>query len=93
MCGIKKDNNEIQTYSQHFLFLEPSRQSDWDNIVACHRGLTMVTTWSYQRSTMGEHKLQHVRFTQEAATLKHTVAQVRNLGYEPHHEKTNNVVF
>lgn len=56
--------------------LEPARQSDWDNILAVHRSLRMVTAWSYQRSTMGEHKYEHDRFLKEAAVHKHTFAQV-----------------
>lgn len=55
---------------------ESARQSDWDNILACHRGLRLVTSWSYQRSTMGEHKYEHERFLEDAATYNHTTAQV-----------------
>ncbi|KAM7392249.1 hypothetical protein PAMA_007394 [Pampus argenteus] len=35
-----------------------ARQSDWDGIVACHRGRLAATTWNYQRCTMGAHHLQ-----------------------------------
>jgi len=42
--------------------LEPSRQSDWDGIVVCHRGEVAATTWNFNRSTMGSHRLQHQRF-------------------------------
>uniref|UniRef100_A0A4W6CQ21 WD repeat domain 36 n=1 Tax=Lates calcarifer TaxID=8187 RepID=A0A4W6CQ21_LATCA len=35
-----------------------ARQSDWDSIVACHRGRLATTTWNYQRCTMGAHHLQ-----------------------------------
>ncbi|XP_013888907.1 WD repeat-containing protein 36 [Austrofundulus limnaeus] len=35
-----------------------SRQSDWDGIVACHRGRLTATTWNYQRCTMGAHQLK-----------------------------------
>ncbi|XP_072048834.1 WD repeat-containing protein 36-like [Amphiura filiformis] len=41
---------------------ETSRESDWDGIVACHQQLPLVTTWNYQRCTMGKHKLAHDRF-------------------------------
>jgi len=34
-----------------------ARQSDWDGIVACHRGRLATTTWSFQRCTMGVHHL------------------------------------
>lgn len=35
-----------------------ARQSDWDGIVACHRGHLATTTWNYQRCTMGAHHLR-----------------------------------
>ncbi|GAB1606546.1 WD repeat-containing protein 36-like [Argonauta hians] len=35
---------------------EARRESDWDNIVACHRGSYLITTWTYIRSTMGNRK-------------------------------------
>ncbi|XP_061886890.1 WD repeat-containing protein 36 [Entelurus aequoreus] len=35
-----------------------ARQSDWDGIVACHRGCLATTTWNYRRCTMGAHHLQ-----------------------------------
>ncbi|KAE8285577.1 WD repeat-containing protein 36 T-cell activation WD repeat-containing protein [Larimichthys crocea] len=35
-----------------------ARQSDWDGIVACHRGRLATTTWNYQRCTMGAHHLR-----------------------------------
>ncbi|KAM9306372.1 WD repeat-containing protein 36 [Pholidichthys leucotaenia] len=35
-----------------------ARQSNWDGIVACHRGRLATTTWNYQRCTMGAHHLQ-----------------------------------
>ncbi|KAM4532220.1 WD repeat-containing protein 36 [Fundulus diaphanus] len=35
-----------------------TRQSDWDGIVACHRGRLTATTWNYQRCTMGAHHLK-----------------------------------
>lgn len=35
-----------------------TRQSDWDGIVACHRGRMAATTWSYHRCTMGAHHLK-----------------------------------
>ena len=41
---------------------ETSRESDWDGIAACHQATPLVTTWNYQKSTMGKHKLRHDRF-------------------------------
>ncbi|XP_077398724.1 WD repeat-containing protein 36-like [Vanacampus margaritifer] len=34
-----------------------ARQSDWDGIVACHRGRLAATTWNFQRCTRGAHHL------------------------------------
>lgn len=39
-----------------------TREKDWDNIVAVHRFTPIVTTWSYDKCRMGEHKLIHDRF-------------------------------
>jgi len=64
-------------------FIEPSRQSDWDSIVTCHRGEKLVMTWNYQRSTMGVHKLIHERF-QDVITYKNVSAQVSD-----YHSKMN----
>ena len=55
---------------------EPSRQSDWDGVAACHRGLRAVTTWSLQRFSMGEHRLLPERFTNDKKYASVT-AQVR----------------
>lgn len=52
---------------------ETTREKEWDNIAACHRGLATVTTWSYNRSTMGDLKLRHDRFKTEFTSA---VAQV-----------------
>ncbi|XP_059213921.1 WD repeat-containing protein 36 [Centropristis striata] len=35
-----------------------ARQSDWDSLVACHRGRLAATTWNVPRCTMGTHHLQ-----------------------------------
>ena len=53
---------------------EPSRASDWENVVACHRGLRKVTTWTTHKSTMGRHKLDCKRF--HHGQNRQTVAQV-----------------
>lgn len=41
---------------------EPIRDKEWDSIAAVHRGCAAVTCWSFNKSTMGEHKLIHPRF-------------------------------
>ncbi|CAH1774831.1 unnamed protein product, partial [Owenia fusiformis] len=57
---------------------ETNRQSDWDSIVACHRGINITTSWNYTRSTMGKYKLQHPRFSKDA-TYATATAQVATL--------------
>uniref|UniRef100_A0A8C2FW79 WD repeat domain 36 n=1 Tax=Cyprinus carpio TaxID=7962 RepID=A0A8C2FW79_CYPCA len=37
---------------------ETARQSDWDGIIACHRGFLVTTTWNYQKGSIGAHKLE-----------------------------------
>lgn len=41
---------------------EITRDKEWDSIVAVHKGIPTVTTWSFSRSKMGDHKLCHERF-------------------------------
>lgn len=36
---------------------ETTREKEWDGIAACHRSQNMVTTWSFDKCRMGEHKL------------------------------------
>ncbi|XP_057327342.1 WD repeat-containing protein 36-like [Microplitis mediator] len=42
---------------------EKTREKEWDNIAACHLGLGVVTTWSYDKLKMGEHKILPERFS------------------------------
>ena len=37
--------------------IESTREKEWDNIAATHSGLGTVTTWSSNKTKMGEHKL------------------------------------
>ncbi|XP_041359034.1 WD repeat-containing protein 36-like isoform X2 [Gigantopelta aegis] len=71
--GLKRDLHKMPPITQ--FASELSRQSDWDNIVSCHRGLNVVTTWSYHRSTMGHYFLKHQRFNKGAA-FNDSTAQV-----------------
>ncbi|XP_029427694.1 WD repeat-containing protein 36 isoform X2 [Rhinatrema bivittatum] len=41
---------------------EVAHQSDWDGIIACHQGYVSCTTWNYQKTSMGAHKLKPDRF-------------------------------
>lgn len=53
---------------------EPRRESDWDNILACHRGRRMATTWSYLRSTMGKYKFDHFKRSRDKENHHDTTA-------------------
>ncbi|KAJ8287031.1 hypothetical protein GJAV_G00046230 [Gymnothorax javanicus] len=53
---------------------ETARQSDWDGIVACHRGYVTATTWNYQKTSMGAHKLEPERFGKNRALNVHATA-------------------
>lgn len=41
---------------------ETTRDKEWDSIIAIHKGIPIVTTWSFNNCKMGEHKLCHNRF-------------------------------
>ncbi|KAK3090298.1 hypothetical protein FSP39_010724 [Pinctada imbricata] len=71
--GLLKDKHMMPPITD--FTAEVSRQSDWDNIVACHRGLSVCTTWSYQRGTMGHHRLHHPRFIETESPYQSAVAK------------------
>ena len=51
------------------------KQSDWDNIVCVHQGIRLVTTWDYQKSSMGKFKIDNLeRFQSNPLTLVATVS-------------------
>ncbi|XP_030844330.1 WD repeat-containing protein 36 [Strongylocentrotus purpuratus] len=62
--GKKKDSKKGWKHMRPITCFaaETSRESDWDGIAACHQGTSMVTTWNYQKSNMGKHKIKHDRF-------------------------------
>ena len=62
------------------IFKDPVRDKEWDSIAAVHRRQSNVTTWSFHRSTMGEHKLTHRRFLDNMA-LKKTCATVSAMNF------------
>lgn len=61
--------------------VESARQSDWDSIVACHRGYLMTTTWNYQKGSMGAHKLEPERFNKNRALSVHATVAKYVTGY------------
>ncbi|NXC06464.1 WDR36 protein, partial [Orthonyx spaldingii] len=42
---------------------EVAHQSDWDGIIACHQAYITCTTWNYQKTSMGAHKLRPEEFS------------------------------
>nr|XP_033785021.1 WD repeat-containing protein 36 [Geotrypetes seraphini] len=53
---------------------ETARQSDWDGIVACHQGYVSCTTWNYQKTSMGVHKLKPEKFKKSKPLNVHATA-------------------
>ncbi|KAI2664237.1 WD repeat-containing protein 36 [Labeo rohita] len=53
---------------------ETGRQSDWDGIIACHRGFLVTTTWNYRKGSIGAHKLEPERFNKNRSLNVHATA-------------------
>ncbi|XP_014666285.1 PREDICTED: WD repeat-containing protein 36-like [Priapulus caudatus] len=93
--GLKLDEHMMPPVTD--FASETVRESDWDNVVACHRGLAVATTWSTQRGSMGKHKLLHERFAeqgQRAVALVVTMSACGNfclVGYSSGHADLFNV--
>ena len=73
MCKTLRPNS--------FVFVETARESDWDNVVACHHGEMVATTWSTHRFCMGKHKL-----------LPPRLEQAKHQDKQQFHKKTTAVV-
>ncbi|XP_048876461.1 WD repeat-containing protein 36 [Brienomyrus brachyistius] len=77
--GLKLDTMKlpaIMTFAA-----ETARQSDWDGIIACHRGYLITTTWNYQKTSMGAHKLEPERFDKNRAlNVQATVVDITSCG-------------
>ncbi|XP_015915378.1 WD repeat-containing protein 36 [Parasteatoda tepidariorum] len=58
--GVRNDPNKMLPVID--FVSETTREKDWDNVAAIHRHSKIVTTWSFDRSCMGEHKPMHERF-------------------------------
>ncbi|KAJ8961645.1 hypothetical protein NQ314_005897 [Rhamnusium bicolor] len=52
---------------------ETTREKEWDNIAAIHLGLSMVTTWSYDKVKMGGLKLLPERFQKKKIDVNSNV--------------------
>ncbi|KAH9489302.1 WD repeat-containing protein 36 [Bulinus truncatus] len=64
-AGLKLDKYKMPPVVR--FAAEQCRESDWDNVLACHRSLNLVSTWSYQRTTMGKHMISHPRFSTDVS--------------------------
>jgi U3 small nucleolar RNA-associated protein 21 len=53
-----------------------AKQSEWDSILCVHDCLRVTTTWSYIRSTMGKHKIEHNRFKENEKLYSTVTATV-----------------
>lgn len=41
---------------------ETTKEKQWDNIAACHKGSCLITTWNYDKCRMGEHVITQPTF-------------------------------
>lgn len=51
-----------------------TREKDWDNIAALHRGISTVSTWSYEKRKLGSHKLLPERLQHQNKYTVHETA-------------------
>ncbi|XP_054162856.1 WD repeat-containing protein 36-like [Oppia nitens] len=61
----KKRGNRYDVYRMKPIIdftAETTREKEWDGIAAVHRRQNIATTWSFNESKMGRHKLMHNRF-------------------------------
>ncbi|XP_055056908.1 WD repeat-containing protein 36 isoform X1 [Misgurnus anguillicaudatus] len=70
--GVAHDTAKLPTITT--FASETARQSDWDGIIACHRGFLMATTWNYQKGSIGAHRLEPERFKKNRALSVHATA-------------------
>jgi U3 small nucleolar RNA-associated protein 21 len=75
---------------------ESTREKEWDNIAVTHLGLGMVTTWSYNKLKMGEHKLlpEKFKFNMNITATSLTLTQCGNfvvIGYNNGHVERFNI--
>lgn len=70
--GAKKDPNKMPPVVS--FCSEETRAKEWDNIVAIHQGLSVVTSWTFDKARMGDHKLEPKKDSPgNIATVSHTL--------------------
>ncbi|XP_051536737.1 WD repeat-containing protein 36-like [Myxocyprinus asiaticus] len=70
--GVKHDTAKLPAITT--FASETARQSDWDGIIACHRGFLLATSWNYQKGSIGAHKLEPERFNRNRSLNVHATA-------------------
>lgn len=55
---------------------ETTREKEWDNIASVHLGLSVVTTWSFDKQKMGELKLKPKTLNGESVKTKYTATSI-----------------
>ena len=59
---------------------ELTREKEWDNIAAIHSGISVVTSWSFDKCKMGSWKLNPPRDPQNTGYLEATCITLTNCG-------------
>lgn len=63
----KKENSSLMPSITEFSF-STARTKEWDNIATMHVGIPIITTWTYDKRRMGDHKLLPKRWSNTART-------------------------
>lgn len=83
------DFRAIVSKMSMYCVAEVAHQNDWDGIIACHQGYITCTTWNYQKTSMGAHKLRPEEFSKnKPIDIYATVSLLVNLGYRQHYSTT-----
>lgn len=77
----KKEHSSFMPDITEFSF-STARAREWDNIATMHVGKPLVTTWSYDKRRMGDHKLLPERWSngREKFTVSATSVHVTQCG-------------
>lgn len=59
-------------------FTTSTREREWDNIIAYHHKTAVATTWNYQCSRMGSHKLLHDRFRNHQSLTEDKKSKIKD---------------
>ncbi|KAJ6218098.1 hypothetical protein RDWZM_009255 [Blomia tropicalis] len=59
---------------------EPSREKEWDNVVAAHRDTSFVTTWNYDKKKISERRLLPERFARTKNAVRPECVSMTHCG-------------